>query len=160
MNIWHKGSINSHPGQDETIRHINKEYFWPGARGWIAEYIKGCATCQQNKNMTHCIKTPMFRIPSTISAKPFSHIAMDLITGLPKSEGHDAILLRSAVTMPTKNFFPSSLTPTRSSPYPFLYAADKTPSDWHVVKLRIPELSPFTRFDLHVVKLQPRPDFT
>jgi hypothetical protein len=34
----------------------------------------------------------MFRIPSTISAKPFSHIAMDLITGLPKSEGHNAIL--------------------------------------------------------------------
>jgi transposase InsO family protein len=27
-----------------------------------------------------------------ISAKPFSHIAMDLITGLPKSEGNDAIL--------------------------------------------------------------------
>jgi RNase H-like domain found in reverse transcriptase/Reverse transcriptase (RNA-dependent DNA polymerase)/Chromo (CHRromatin Organisation MOdifier) domain len=29
---------------------------------------------------------------STIDAKPFSHIAMDLITGLPKSDGHDAIL--------------------------------------------------------------------
>jgi hypothetical protein len=27
-----------------------------------------------------------------ISTKPFSHIAMDLITGLPKSEGNDAIL--------------------------------------------------------------------
>jgi transposase InsO family protein len=40
----------------------------------------------------HYIKTPMFRIPLTISAKPFSHIAMDLITGLPKSQGHDAIL--------------------------------------------------------------------
>jgi Integrase zinc binding domain len=92
MNVWHEGSVNSHPGRDETIRRINKEYFWPGARGWIAEYIKGCAICQQNKNLTHRIKTPMFRIPSTISAKPFSHIAMDLITGLPKSEGYDTIL--------------------------------------------------------------------
>jgi RNase H-like domain found in reverse transcriptase/Integrase zinc binding domain len=92
MNIWHEGSINGHPRRDETIRHINWEYFWPGARTWIIEYIKGCATCQQNKNLTHCIKTPMFRIPSTISAKPFSHIAMDLITGLPKGEGHNAIL--------------------------------------------------------------------
>jgi hypothetical protein len=34
----------------------------------------------------------MFQIPSNISAKPFSHIAMDLITGLPKSQGYDAIL--------------------------------------------------------------------
>jgi transposase InsO family protein len=92
MNTWHEGSINGHPGRDETIRHINREYFWPGTRGWIMEYIKGCATCQQNKNLTHHIKTPMFRIPSTINAKPFSHIAMDLITGLPKSQGYDAIL--------------------------------------------------------------------
>jgi hypothetical protein len=92
MNIWHEGSINGHPRWDEMIRHINKEYFWPGARIWITEYIKGCATCQQNKNLTHCIKTLIFRIPSSISAKPFSHIAMDLITGLPKSEGHNAIL--------------------------------------------------------------------
>jgi Chromo (CHRromatin Organisation MOdifier) domain len=34
----------------------------------------------------------MFQIPLTINAKPFSHIAMDLITRLPKSEGHNAIL--------------------------------------------------------------------
>jgi hypothetical protein len=92
MNIWHKGSINGHPGRDETIRRINQEYFWPGTKGWITEYIKGCATCQQNKNLTHRIKPPIFHIPSTISAKPFSHIAMDLITSLPKSEGNDAIL--------------------------------------------------------------------
>jgi hypothetical protein len=56
------------------------------------EYIKGCAMCQQNKNLTHRIKPPMFRIPSAISAKPFSHIAMDLIMGLPRSDGHDTIL--------------------------------------------------------------------
>jgi RNase H-like domain found in reverse transcriptase/Integrase zinc binding domain len=92
MNIWHEGSINGHPGRDETIRRINREYFWPGAKTWITEYIKGCATCQQNKNLTHRIKTPLFRIPSSINAKPFSHIAMDLITGLPESNGHDAIL--------------------------------------------------------------------
>jgi hypothetical protein len=32
------------------------------------------------------------RNTSAIDAKPFSHIAMDLIMGLPKSDGHDAIL--------------------------------------------------------------------
>jgi hypothetical protein len=92
MHTWHDGPLNGHPGRDETIRRVNKEYFWPGARVWITEYVKGCATCQQNKNLTHRIKTPLFRIPSTIDAKPFSHIAIDLITGLPKSDRHDAIL--------------------------------------------------------------------
>jgi Integrase zinc binding domain len=92
MNVWHEGSINGHPRQDETIRCINREYFWPGTRMWITEYIKGCATCQQIKNLTHRIKPPVFQIPSAISTKPFSHIAMDLITGLPKSDSNDAIL--------------------------------------------------------------------
>jgi hypothetical protein len=36
-------------------------------------------------------------------------------------------MLQSAVTMPTKNFFPSSLTPARSSHYPFLYTIHKHP---------------------------------
>jgi hypothetical protein len=36
--------------------------------------------------------------------------------------GHEsALLLRSAVTAPIKNFFSLSLAPTRSSSYPFLY---------------------------------------
>jgi hypothetical protein len=80
------------------------------------EYIKGCATCQQNKNLTHRVKTPMFQIPSTISAKLFSHITMDLITGLSKSEGHNAILTivnhgcsRAAI------FLPCSMTITSAS---------------------------------------------
>jgi Integrase zinc binding domain len=92
MHSWHNGPLSGHPGRDKTIRKINREYFWPGARAWITEYIKGCATCQQNKNLTHRIKTPPFHIPSVINAKPFSHIAMDLITGLPKSDGFNAIL--------------------------------------------------------------------
>ena len=92
MHTWHDSPLIGHPRRDETIRRVNKEYFWPGAKSWIMEYVKGCATCQQNKNLTHRIKTPLFRIPSVIDAKPFSHIAMDLITGLPKSDGHDAIL--------------------------------------------------------------------
>jgi Integrase zinc binding domain len=92
MNTWHKGSINGHPGRDKTIRRINKEYFWPGAQSWITEYIKGCVTCQQNKNLTHHPKTPTYHIPSPINAKPFSHIAMDLITGLSKSDRFNAIL--------------------------------------------------------------------
>jgi Integrase zinc binding domain len=109
MNVWHEGSINGHLGWDETIRCINKEYFWPGARTWITEYIKGCATYQQNKNLMHRIRTPIFQIPSSINAKPFSHITMDLIMGLPESKGFNAILTivnhgcsRGAIFLPCK----------------------------------------------------------
>ena len=50
---------------------------------WITDYIKGCATCQQNKIQTHKKKTPPFEITTTPNMKPFSQIALDLIMGLP-----------------------------------------------------------------------------
>jgi hypothetical protein len=55
-----------------------------------------------------------------------------------------------------RNSAHQKLFPIIAHPYSLL----TPPSDWYVVKLHNPELSPFTRFDLHVVKLQPRPDFT
>jgi len=92
MNIWHDIPAAGHPGRDETTRRITEQYHWPGARQWIAEYVKGCAICQQNKILTHREKTPLYRIGTKSNAQPFEHIAMDLITGLPPRNGKNAIL--------------------------------------------------------------------
>jgi hypothetical protein len=59
---------------------------------WITEYVKGCATCQQNKINTHKPRIPMYWITVPEDARPFQQITMDLITGLPRSRGKDAIL--------------------------------------------------------------------
>ena len=59
---------------------------------WIADYVKGCTTCQQNKIITHRKKVPLYRITTEEEALPFQQIAMDLITGLPRHNGKDAIL--------------------------------------------------------------------
>jgi hypothetical protein len=59
---------------------------------WIANYVKGCAICQQNKILTHWKKVPLYQITTAPEARPFQQIAMDLITGLPKHQGRDAIL--------------------------------------------------------------------
>jgi transposase InsO family protein len=92
MKEWHNHYEAGHLGRDETTRQIQEHYFWPQARGWIDQYIKGCATCQQNKNLTHRIKTLLYKITVPPNAPPFTQIAMDLITGLPKSRGFDSIL--------------------------------------------------------------------
>jgi hypothetical protein len=68
MKVWHDSPPVGHPGQDETTRRVTQRYHWPGAKHWIAEYVRGCATCQQNKNITHRIRTPLYRIPSEPSA--------------------------------------------------------------------------------------------
>ena len=59
---------------------------------WITQYTRGCAVCQQNKNITHRPKVPMYCITTTSDAKPFEQLALDLITDLPPSKGYDAIL--------------------------------------------------------------------
>jgi transposase InsO family protein len=59
---------------------------------WIKDYVKGCATCQQNKIATHTTKVPLYRIPTSPTTNPFQQIAMDLITQLPNSRGYNAIL--------------------------------------------------------------------
>jgi hypothetical protein len=98
-----------HPGCDETIRKVQNNYFWPLQRAWIDQYVKGCATCQQNKNLTHVTKTPLYKITVPENTPPFTQIAMDLITGLPLSWGYDAILTivdhgcsRGAIFLPCK----------------------------------------------------------
>jgi hypothetical protein len=92
MKVWHNSPPAGHPGRDETTRRVTQRYYWPGAKHWIADYVRGCATCQQNKNLTHRPRTPLYQIPSEPMARPFSHIAMDLITGLPTSKGFNTIL--------------------------------------------------------------------
>jgi hypothetical protein len=47
--------------------------------------------CQQNKNLTHRTHTSLYHITVLPEAQPFEQIAMDLITGLPKSKGYDTI---------------------------------------------------------------------
>jgi hypothetical protein len=59
---------------------------------WITEYVKGYATCQQNKILTHQKMPPMYQIPTMENVLPFQRVAMDLITGLPRVQGKDAIL--------------------------------------------------------------------
>jgi hypothetical protein len=59
---------------------------------WITNYVKGCATCQQSKILTHRKKTPLYRITTEQGMLPFKQVAMDLIMGLLKHKGKDAIL--------------------------------------------------------------------
>src|SRR5712671_1995622 len=107
MRVVHEGLITGHPGRDETIAQTQHNYWWPDMRAWIVEYVRGCATCQQNKIATHRTCPPMYRIPTDPTALPFQQVAMDLIISLPESNHHDSILTivdhgcsRAAVFLP------------------------------------------------------------
>jgi hypothetical protein len=92
MTLMHNHPTARHPGCNKTLQKTQEKYWWPNMKEWIAEYIKGCTTCQQNKILTHQKKTPTFCIPSEPGTLPFQSVSIDLITGLPPQQGHDAIL--------------------------------------------------------------------
>ena len=58
----------------------------------IAEYIKGCTTCQSRKNQPNKTKPPPFPITSDTYDTPFTSIAIDFIVKLPLSESYNTIL--------------------------------------------------------------------
>jgi Integrase zinc binding domain len=92
MTHTHDAPTAGHPGRDETLRQVKRDFWWPGMTAWITDYVEGCGECQQNKIRTHRLRVPIYKIDTPSDAKPFERIAMDLITGLPKSHGYDAIL--------------------------------------------------------------------
>jgi Integrase zinc binding domain len=87
----HNHPTASHPGHDKTTRKTKQLYQWMNMN-WIADYVKGCITCQQNKILTHHKKTPLYKITTPSNSQPFQQVAMDLIIGLPTKNGKDAIL--------------------------------------------------------------------
>jgi len=82
LQVLHDAPTAGHPSQDKTFIQVSHVYWWPGMRTWITDYVVGCATCQQNKNITHQKRTPLYHIPTMEDALPFQQIALDLITGL------------------------------------------------------------------------------
>jgi len=92
MTYIHDGYTVGHPGRDETIRKAKRFFWWPNMRLWIEDYVRGCATCQQGKILTHRTQTPLYKIPTTLGTLPFETVAMDLIIGLPPNGVLDSIL--------------------------------------------------------------------
>jgi hypothetical protein len=77
-------------GRARTFAMVKRCFTWPSMRKYINRYVDGCASCQHLKAST---QQPMGTLePIPIPGGPWTDIAYDLITNLPKSNGHDCIL--------------------------------------------------------------------
>ncbi len=80
-----------HPGIEKTKELILREFWWPKMKKDMEAYVKGCETCQRTKSSTQAKAAPLH--PNAIPEGPWTHISIDMVTGLPDSHGHDAILM-------------------------------------------------------------------
>jgi len=60
-------------------------------QGQTRKYIAGCDLCQRTKPHREKPRNPLH--PHEIPSQPWEHISIDLITGLPESNGFNAILV-------------------------------------------------------------------
>ena len=89
---YHDSITAGNPGIWKMWQAIKRDYWWPGLRQYIINYIKGCAICQQNKTITTRNLPPLQPIVPEEGSAPFSTIAMDFVVKLPESKGSDSFL--------------------------------------------------------------------
>ncbi|KAH0613403.1 uncharacterized protein H6S33_005289 [Morchella sextelata] len=91
LQLNHDAAFAGHPGCDKTFELISREYYWPLIRNYIARYLRNCDTCQRSKSNTHGKLGVLRSLP--IPEQPWQEVSMDFVTGLPESEGYDAIMV-------------------------------------------------------------------
>lgn len=89
---WSHNHITAgHPGVEKTKELILQEYWWPKIKKDIETYIHACETCQWTKSSTQAKVAPLY--PNAIPSWPWTHISIDMVTGLPMCNGYNAILM-------------------------------------------------------------------
>ena len=91
--MFHDHKTAGHPGELEMYNAVRQNYWWPGLRMFIKNYVQGCGICQQFK-INQSPSNPAYQaIEGAKTTQPFSDCSMDLITDLPPINGYDSILV-------------------------------------------------------------------
>jgi Integrase zinc binding domain len=93
VKMYHNHEMAGHPGELETYNGIRQNYWWPGLRTFVKNYIQGCGICQQFKINRSPSNPAYIVIEGANNTRPFSKCSMDLITDLLLVEGYDSILV-------------------------------------------------------------------
>ncbi len=88
---FHDHVSAGHPGIEKTKELVLREYWWPKMKKAVKAYVKGCEVCQRTKSSTQPKAAPLN--PNAIPEGPWTHISVDMVTGLPTSNGCDALLV-------------------------------------------------------------------
>ena len=85
----HDAPSAGHFGVAKTYDQVARNYYWPGLRKYIKDYIAGCDTCTRSKNHHHKPYGLLSSLP--IPDAPWMSISVDFITQLPPSKKYTAI---------------------------------------------------------------------
>jgi hypothetical protein len=87
----HSSGLGGHCGIAATYNKVKALFAWPNMKQAVKEYVNQCQVCQQAK--PEHTKLPGLVQPLPIPEQAWHTISMDFVEGLPKSKGHDTILV-------------------------------------------------------------------
>ncbi|EOY03326.1 DNA/RNA polymerases superfamily protein [Theobroma cacao] len=106
----HMAAYVVHPGATKMYQDLKEVYWWEGLKRDVAEFVSKCLVCQQVK-AEHQKPAGLLQ-PLPVPEWKWEHIAMDFVTGLPRtSGGYDSIwivvdrLTKSAHFLPVKTTY-------------------------------------------------------
>jgi hypothetical protein len=70
---------------------ITKDFSWEGLKNDVIKFVVECLVCQQNNGET--INTSSHLQPLSIPSHRWEKVSMEFITGLPKYEGKNSIIV-------------------------------------------------------------------
>ena len=110
LTLYHDSLMAGHLGQQGTLDLVSRMYWWPGMANYVKVYVKGCRTCGRNKHRNWRTEGKM--LPLETPDGPWEWTQSDHITGLPRSQGHDAIYVVSDRLTKMAYFIPTSTRAT------------------------------------------------
>lgn len=91
LNSFHQSALGGHSGERATYQRLKLIFYWPRMKADVIDYVKKCPTCQKNKSEN--TPYPGLLQPLPVPQRAWTHISMDFVEGLPKSQGKDVILV-------------------------------------------------------------------
>lgn len=79
-----------HEGIQKTLQRLREDFYIPGDRVLVQDFVRTCITCQRNKTPT--LQPAGLLQPLEIPSQVWADISMDFIEGLPKVHGKSVIL--------------------------------------------------------------------
>ena len=103
----HKSRYSIHPGATKIYQDLRKNYWWPGMKFNVMQYVGKCLTCAQVK-AEH--QKPYGKLqPLEIPEWKWEHLTMDFITKLPRTaKKHDTIWVIVDMLTKSAHFLPIS----------------------------------------------------
>ncbi|KAI2652522.1 Transposon Tf2-9 polyprotein [Labeo rohita] len=82
--------VACHPGVRRSLAAIRQRFWWPSISQDVRQFVLACSICAQNK-VSNCPPVGLLQ-PLPSPSRPWSHIALDFVSGLPPSRGFTVIL--------------------------------------------------------------------